>query len=230
METIKNKFYSILAHKYAVIGVMILATGLSYLDRNYGFFFGLGLVFLLLRKNKYKWSEFGFGKKFTKNTIIQSIIYTVLITVLTYVCIEPFLEMYFGKMDLSSLDDIRGNFVGYVVLMLVMWVFAAFGEELLFHGYYMKKLAELLGDSDKAWFVSAILISVYFGASHNYQGTTGMISVGLANFFSALIFYKNRTNLTLLILIHGFYDSIGITLIYLNKDQVIYDWMMTIVN
>ena len=77
---------------------------------------------------------------------------------------------------------------------------------------------------------SAILISFYFGASHNYQGTAGMIAVGVANLCSALIFYKNRTNLTLLILIHGFYDTIGITLIYLNKDRIFFDWMMTIVN
>ena len=36
-----------------------------------------------------------------------------------------------------------------------------------------------------------------------------------------MIFYYNRTNLVLLMLTHGFYDVIGITLIYLNKDRVI---------
>jgi len=44
----------------------------------------------------------------------------------------------------------------------------------------------------------------------------------------SLIFNKNRNNLVLLILIHGFYDSIGITMIFLNSDFGISEWALNL--
>ena len=68
--------------------------------------------------------------------------------------------------------------VSFIILFLIMWVFAAFGEEFLFGGYYMKHFAELLGGTNKSWGISTIILSIYFGVSHNYQGTTDLKSVG----------------------------------------------------
>ena len=67
--------------------------------------------------------------------------------------------------------------VSFIILFLIMWVFAAFGEEFLFGGYYMKHFAEFLGDTNKSWGISTIILSIYFGVSHNYQGTTDLKSV-----------------------------------------------------
>ena len=133
--------------------------------------------------------------------------------------------MFLGEYDLSSLDDVRGNFEGYIALMIIMWVFAAFGEEFLFRGYYMKALAELLGNGNRSWLLSAIITSIYFGVSHGYQGSIGMVSSFLWAFCIAMIFNKNRNNLLLLVLIHGIYDTVGITLLYLNKDHIISEWI-----
>ena len=156
--------------------------------------------------------------KITGKTVLKSLTITfALFSVFTFI-IDPVLQIWLGEYDLSFVEDIRGNLEGYIVLMLIMWVFAAFGEEFLFRGYYMKALAELLGNSNKAWIVSAIITSLYFGVSHIYQGLIGVVSVFLWSFMISLIFNKNRNNLLLLVLIHGIYDSVGITLIYLNKD------------
>ena len=220
-----NKIYKILAKKYTVIFIMIIATILSYFDRNYGYFFGLGIVFLILKGTNFKWSEFGLVKKINKKTIFKSLLFAIVIFIGIDIFIQPFLEIYFGPIDLSSVDDIRGDFINYVILMIIMWVFAAFGEELLFSGYYMKQIAKILGDTNRAWILSVFIISIYFGISHNYQDTSGMIAVGLASFCSFMIFAKNRDNLILVILIHGFYDTIGLTLIYLNKDRIFFDWI-----
>ena len=140
------------------------------------------------------------------------------------------MEIYFGEIDLSSIDDIRGDFASFFILFLIMWVFAAFGEEFLFSGYYMKHLAEFMGDTNKTWFVSAIILSIYFGVSHNYQGTSGMIAVGLASAMFFFVFYKNRTNLALLVFTHGFYDTIGLTLIYLEKDRIFYESVLNMIS
>jgi len=68
--------------------------------------------------------------------------------------------------------------VSFIILFLTMWVFAAFGEEFLFGGYYMKHFAEFLGDTNKSQGISTIILSIYFGVSHNYQETTDLKSVG----------------------------------------------------
>ncbi len=221
----KNRLYQFLSKPYMVVIVMIIAPILSVADRNFGYFFGLFVALFLLWGSGWNWSRFGIGQKLTMRTVLKGLLLALAIFLLVDLCVQPFLEFYFGEIDLSSIDEIRGDFGSYLILFLIMWVFAAFGEEFLFSGYYMKHLAEFLGNSDKAWLASAIVLSIYFGASHNYQGTAGMISVGLASSFYFLTFYKNRTNLFLLVFMHGFYDTIGLTLIYLEKDRIFYEFV-----
>ena len=206
---------------------MGIAAVLSLADRNYGYFFGLAVVLVIARENEWDWSLFGFGQALSVRTILIALGLAVLLFVGLGV-VETFLQLRFGKIDLSSVDDIRGDFVNYAILMAIMWVFAAFGEELLFRGYYMRETARLLGGSTAAWLASAVLISVYFGISHSYQGTAGAISVGMAGFYSSIIYFANRRNLALVALMHGFYDSIGLTLIYFDKYDAISGWVLYI--
>jgi hypothetical protein len=209
---------------------MIIAPILSIADRNYGYFFGLFIALFLLWKSDWNWAKFGLGKKVNLTTIFRGLLLAIAIFFIVDICIQPFLEIYFGQIDLSSIDEIRGDFSSFFILFLIMWVFAALGEEFLFSGYYMKHLAEFMGNTNKAWFVSAIILSIYFGASHNYQGTAGMIAVGLASSIYFFTFYKNRENLALLVFTHGFYDTIGLTLIYLNKDRIFFDLVSQLMN
>lgn len=224
----KNRIYSFLSKPYIVIIVMIIAPILSIADRNFGYFFGLFVALFLLWGSNWNWAKFGIGQKVNLRTILRGLLLSIAIFVIIDICIQPFLEIYYGNIDLSSVDEIRGDFASFFILFIIMWVFAAFGEEFLFSGYYMKHLAEFFGDTNKAWLISAIILSIYFGVSHNYQGTSGMIAVGLSSTIFFLTFYKNRTNLILLVFAHGFYDTIGLTLIYLEKDRIFYEWVLNL--
>lgn len=226
----KTKLYKYLNKPWAVVLIMLIAPIFGFIDRNLVYFFGLFIALFLLWQSGWNWAKFGFGKKISISTILKGLLIAIITFVIIDIGIQPFVEIYFGEIDLSSINDIRGDFASFFVLFLIMWVFAAFGEEFLFSGYYMKHLAEFMGNTDKTWLVSAIILSIYFGASHNYQGTSGMIAVGLASVIFFFIFYKNRTNLALLVFAHGFYDTIGLTLIYLNKDRIFYDWASQLIN
>ena len=225
-----NKLYRFLSKPFIVLITRIIARILSIADRNFGYFFGLFIALFLLWKSGWNWAKFGFGEKINLRTILTGLLLAIAIFLVVDICIQPFLEIYFGEIDLSSIDEIRGDFVSFFILFLIMWVFAAFGEEFLFSGYYMKHLAQFMGDTNKAWLFSAFVLSIYFGISHNYQGTAGMIAVGLASSIYFLTFYKNRTNLALLVFAHGFYDTIGLTLIYLNKDRIFYELVTQLMN
>ena len=221
----KTKIYNFLTKPYIVVLTMTIGVLLSiFIDRNFNFFTGLTVALLILWGSKYDWSRFGLSKKITFATIVRSLGITVFLIVVFYI-FEGILAMYFGEIDISTFDNVRGNFTEYISLMIVVWVFAAFGEEFIYRGYYMKQLAKLFGDSKKAWLLAAIIVSIYFGVSHAYQGLTGIIGVTLWHFSISLIFFKNKNNLMSPILIHGFYDTIGVTLLYLNKDHIITEWI-----
>lgn len=220
----KTKIYSFLTKPYIVIITMFLAPLFGFIDRNFVFFFGFGIAFTILWTSNFDWSKFGIGQKIARKTVCKSLILTGVLFI-GFSIIDPILQHYLGDFDLSSVEDIRGNLTGYIVIMVIMWIFAAFGEEFLFRGYYMKALAELFGNSSKAWFFSAIITSVYFGVSHIYQGVVGMLSVFIWSLVISLLFNKNKQNLMLLVLVHGFSDTIGLTLIYLNKESFISQWI-----
>lgn len=220
----KTKIYNFLIKPYIVILTMLIAPLFGFIDRNFVFFFGLGIAFTILWAGNFDWSKFGIGQKITRKTVCKSLLLTGVFFI-GFSIIDPILTHYLGDFDLSSVEDIRGNLAGYIAIMVIMWVFAAFGEEFLFRGYYMKSLAEFLGNSNKAWLLSAIITSFYFGISHVYQGVVGMVSAFLWSFTISLLFNKNRKNLLLLVLIHGFSDTIGLTLIYMNKESFISEWI-----
>ena len=222
----KTKIYNLLTRPYIVILTMLIAPLFGFIDRNFVYFFGLGVALLILWSSNFDWSKFGIGQKITRETVIKSLLLTGVIFITFGIFIDPLLQHYLGNFDLSSVDDIRGNLFGYVIIMIVMWVFAAFGEEFLFRGFYMKGLANLFGNSNKSWLLAALITSLYFGVSHAYQGLVGVISVFLWSFLISMIFCKNKKNLLLLVLIHGFSDTIGLTLIYFNKDHLISEWIL----
>jgi len=138
---------------------------------------------------------------------------------------QPLLELYFGKIDLSEVSFIEGNLINFVFFIILGWILGGFCEEMIYRGYVVKRLAIIFGDTNKTWLLSAITASIAFGFAHNYQGLSGIINAAVIGFIFALIFINNRTNLMLTVLIHGIYNMMAITLIYLGKARLITDWV-----
>lgn len=221
----KNKIYAFLTRPIIIVFTILISSILSYLTGGPGYIFGIIVALTVFWASKFNWNEFGIGKLNWVKTFIQAVLFAILIFIIMNIIMQPFVEHYWGETNLSQLDGIRGNFVNYLMFIAFMWIIAAFGEEFLYRGFFMKRFAEILGGKDKDWLISAVAISALFGMAHLYQGISGMITTGLIGFFLSIIFYKNRENLTLNILTHGIYDMIGITLIYLDREKIFIDWI-----
>ncbi len=216
----KQKIYAFLNKPYMVLLVMLTAPLFGFIDRNFVFFYGLGVVVTILWSDGYKWARFGLATKLNSKTVMKAALITIALILLDS-ALAIVVYSYFGEPNLSSLEGIKNDLTEYIITLVVVWVFASFGEEILFRGYYMKGLAQLMGNSNTAWITSGLIISLYFGISHFYQGVSGMIMVTIWSMIIALIFTRNRENLALLILIHGFQDTYGLTLLFLGmKDPV----------
>ena len=88
---------------------MIIGPILSIADRNYGYFFGLIIALFMLSLEKL----FGIGqnldlsiKKLSYRTVGRGLLIAVAIFLVIEICISPFLEIFFGVIDLSSIEEI----------------------------------------------------------------------------------------------------------------------------
>jgi membrane protease YdiL (CAAX protease family) len=130
---------------------------------------------------------------------------------------QPLLVRLTGEPpDLSDFKALVGN-TKYLLLGLALtWTLAAFGEEMVYRGWLMNRLAQLLGGRRPAWIASLALISVLFGFAHGYQGMTGVVENALDGLWLGLIYLAAGRNLMAPVIAHGITDTIDLLLIWSN--------------
>jgi uncharacterized protein len=129
--------------------------------------------------------------------------------------ITPLLQHLTGEpIDLSQFAILRGNLPVLLVFLVISWTEAAFIEEMFFRGYFLNRLADLVGRERLGIAIALIGNTLVFGAAHAYQGFTGVLDTALAGLFLGLLYFLAGRNLWLPILTHGFIDTIGFIIIY----------------
>lgn len=96
-----------------------------------------------------------------------------------------------------------------MVLATIMVVVVAIAEETIFRGYLLLRLRPALGNSVAA---AVALSSLVFAVGHGYEGSAGVVTVGIMGALFALI-YLWRGSLAAPIVMHFCQDFLGIVLI-----------------
>ncbi len=110
---------------------------------------------------------------------------------------------------------LHDNLVALILtLVFIAWGTAAFGEEMVFRGLIMHRLAALMGNSKSAWWAAAVVQAVFFGLPHYYQGWFGVIVGATIGFIMAAAFLLSKRNLWPLIIAHGTVDTLSLVQIY----------------
>ncbi len=131
---------------------------------------------------------------------------------------QPILAKITGKQpDLSDFAALHGNIKYTLIFIALSWTLAAFGEELVWRGYLLNRVASLGNFTRVAWAISFVLVSAAFGAAHLDQGITGQIEEAIAGAFLAAMYFATRKNLAVPILAHGASDTLDFILIFLGK-------------
>ena len=116
--------------------------------------------------------------------------------------------------DVKALRPAAHNALGAVGVFVLIWTFAAFGEELVYRGYIMNRMADLFGHRRATWIVSLVLVSILFGIGHWYKGVPGVIDSTVSGLILGGAYLVCRRNLWVAILAHGFSNTIALVCVY----------------
>jgi membrane protease YdiL (CAAX protease family) len=131
---------------------------------------------------------------------------------------EPALARLTGKLpDVSMFAPLTGNVHFLIISLAVAWTLAACGEEFVYRGYLLRRIAQALGDTRRAPLGALMVTSVLFGAGHGYQGLSGVITAGLGGFAFGLLYLATGRNLWVSVIAHGTMDSVGFVLLFLGR-------------
>ena len=100
------------------------------------------------------------------------------------------------------------------VALGLTWSLAAFGEELVWRGYILNRIAEVLGPGRARLSIAVILSSALFGFAHYDQGITGITENVIDGALLSFIYLASGRYLWLPILAHGVTDTVDCLLLY----------------
>ena len=109
---------------------------------------------------------------------------------------------------------ITGNLESALKGLLLVWTFAAFGEEISYRGYLLGRAADLGRRSAAAYWGAVVLASVLFGYGHFYKGPAGIVDSGVAGLILGTAYLLSGRNLWTTILAHGLIDTFAIVVLY----------------
>ena len=117
--------------------------------------------------------------------------------------------------DLSVLAAVHGNLKLLAIMIVLAWTLAAVGEEVVYRGYLMTRVAELFRPGATATTIGLVTMSIVFGFAHAYQGVTGIVDEGFMGLLLGLMYLAGGRNLLIPIIAHGVQDTIDVVLLYL---------------
>jgi membrane protease YdiL (CAAX protease family) len=108
----------------------------------------------------------------------------------------------------ASIPFVMNNGIGDLIVAVLLVIVVAFSEEIIFRGYLMLRFKGATAST----FWAVIFSAVVFSLGHGYEGSAGVVTVGVMGLTFSLI-YLWRGNLITAITIHFLQDFVSIVLI-----------------
>lgn len=176
--------------------------------------FALGLISVRVRDGR--WSAMGLGWPVSwRRTALFALAAVALRILLGTLVIDPLTaHIWPPAVGPSGSDEITGHAVAALRWLLLVWTFAAVGEEIGYRGYLLTRASEAFGRSKAADWVAVLVVSVLFGYGHFYKGPSGIVDSGVAGLILGAAYVLSKRNLWVCILAHGFIDTFGVTMAF----------------
>ena len=181
--------------------------------------FVLGLVSIRIRDGSL--TAIGFRRPASwLRVVLVALAAATLRILLSALLIDPLTQKFWPPAAApAEAAAITGNLKIALLALLIVWSFAAFGEEVAYRGYLLTRAADLGNRTNTAYIAGVILVSVLFGYGHYYKGPSGIIDSGVAGLILGSGYLLTGRNLWTSILAHGFIDTFGVIVLYFGLDS-----------
>lgn len=208
-------------NRLLVLVDLLLVAAVFIADQHHLIFFSktpylLAIGWISMAMRGIGWRDLGFcGSPRWPLLLIAGVAVGLAMEALELFATQPLLVKLTGKYpDLSDFKSLVGNFKLLLILLAASWIVAALGEELVWRGYIMNRVADLFGRSVVGWTITLLLVSAAFGLAHSNQDITGVVE----NFLNALLlggaYLASGRNLMVPIIAHGITDTADFLIIY----------------
>jgi membrane protease YdiL (CAAX protease family) len=176
--------------------------------------FVLGLVSIRWRNGG--WSAMGFKRPASWIRIVLiALAAAALRIILGDLVIEPLAGHFWPPIVApAGAEAITGNIKAALVALLLVWTFAALGEEIGYRGYLLTRAAEVGGRTTAAYWIGIVVVAILFGYGHYYKGPAGILDSGVAGLILGAAYMLSGRNLWTCILAHGLIDTVGVTAVF----------------
>ena len=170
----------------------------------------LGLLSVRLRDGG--WSAMGFKRPASWRRIFLIALLAAGVRILLgQFVIEPLTGFFWPAPNAPALaNEVTGNPKIALLALLLVWTFAAFGEEIAYRGYLLTRAADIGGRTTIAYWLGIVFVSILFGYGHYYKGPAGIIDSGVAGLILGATYMLANRNLWACILTHGFIDTFAV--------------------
>lgn len=150
-----------------------------------------------------------------RRTVLIALAAAALRILLSSLVIDPLTAHFWpAAKSPSGFDEITGHALVALRWLLIIWTFAAFGEEIGYRGYLVTRAADVGARSKASYWIAVLLVSVLFGYGHYYKGPSGIVDSGMAGLVLGAAYLLSGRNLWVCILAHGFIDTFGVAALY----------------
>jgi len=150
--------------------------------------------------------------------VLLSSAFGVFYQAVSLVVLDPLAAHLTGvTQDLSNFAVIRGNSRLLMRYLIVVWIVAAFGEEFVFRGYLLNRIAQLQENSHAARWMGVVFSSILWTFVHFYQGVAGAMLIAVHGVVFGGLYVLAGRNLWVTIVVHGVYDTTALLLIFFGR-------------
>lgn len=179
-------------------------------------------IWIGLRVRGQSWDHVGLGFRFggrraLVRTALQSI--AILIAALAAFVAGSVASMNFATTpegaDMSGYDYLHGNLPMLLLALSAVYVVSSVGEEVIYRGFLMTRLAEMGSGTRAAWGIALVISAVVFGLAHFDWGLVGIVQTSFMGLALAASYLLVKRNLWALVLAHAYIDTLLLVQMYL---------------
>ncbi len=182
----------------------------------------LATIWLGLRLRNQAWAHFGLEfRRVNGRTVMRAVARSIVVflaALVAFVAGAVAMAMIVGRptpADMSSYEYLQGNLPMLLLALAGVYVVSSFGEEAIYRGFLMTRIAEMGGGGKTAWRVAVIVSALVFGLIHFGWGPAGIVQTTLMGLALGAAYLIVGRNLWVLVLAHAYLDTILLVQLYM---------------